>query len=148
MRKQPLKLVMALCGLLLMAGSCKHLASIPRVNSTNDSAYYADKPYWIDMINDTNVNYFEAIKAFESYWKNRELPTEEDLLFTDATKAKEYREEGSNENGDKNLKPAPDYRLEYKQFRHWKLTMQPYVQPDGRILTPTERLEIWKNQRK
>jgi len=33
----------------------------------------ANYPYWVDMMEDPNANYFETIKAFETYWKDREI---------------------------------------------------------------------------
>ena len=35
-------------------------------------------PYWIDMMNDSNVNYYDAVTAFDTYWENRVKPTEDD----------------------------------------------------------------------
>lgn len=33
----------------------------------------ADFPYWIDMMQDPDVNFFQTVKAFEAYWENREI---------------------------------------------------------------------------
>jgi hypothetical protein len=35
---------------------------------------YQKFPYWIEMMNDTATNYFEAVKAFDLFWKSRILP--------------------------------------------------------------------------
>src|SRR5689334_18650941 len=37
-------------------------------------------PSWISMMDDPNVNYHEAVKAFNAYWKNKIKPVEEDEL--------------------------------------------------------------------
>ena len=34
-------------------------------------------PYWIAMMNDSTVNYYDAVNAFDIYWKNRVKPTED-----------------------------------------------------------------------
>ena len=31
-------------------------------------------------------------------------------------------------------------------YKHWRRTMQPYVQDDGSILTPSQRIALWKQQ--
>ncbi len=36
----------------------------------NDTANY---PYWIEMMQDENANFFETQKAFNTYWENREV---------------------------------------------------------------------------
>ena len=33
----------------------------------------ADFPYWIDMMQDPDANFFQTVKAFEAYWENREI---------------------------------------------------------------------------
>ena len=34
---------------------------------------YANYPYWIDMMEDPTVNFFEVQKAFNTYWEGREV---------------------------------------------------------------------------
>ena len=34
---------------------------------------YANYPYWIEMMEDPSVNFFEVQKAFEAYWEGREV---------------------------------------------------------------------------
>lgn len=45
------------------------------------SKNYKKHPYWIEMIKDPNVNYFEAINAYETFWKGKRKPLEEDELI-------------------------------------------------------------------
>ena len=42
---------------------------------------YSKHPYWIDMIKDPNVNYFEAVKAYDEFWKDRKKPEQEDDII-------------------------------------------------------------------
>lgn len=39
----------------------------------SESPDTADFPYWIDMMQDPNANFFETQKAFEEYWEGREV---------------------------------------------------------------------------
>ena len=115
---------------------------------------YAKEPYWIAMMADTNTNYFEAIEAYDAFWANRPKPREEEDVLNKFDRespkieeersflyklfhAKEMREE----------KEMEQYAFQCKKFEHWKQVNWPYVQPDGRILTPHEQMEIWREQR-
>jgi PKD repeat protein/photosystem II stability/assembly factor-like uncharacterized protein len=40
---------------------------------TGSERDYANYPYWIEMMQDQNANYFETVKAFNTYWENREV---------------------------------------------------------------------------
>jgi hypothetical protein len=97
----------------------------------------AGTPEWIKMMNDPNVNYFNAVATFNDYWKNREKPTEEKEIFKEKkSKVKEYK-------NNKTLR----YAFEYKKFLHWQKQMLPYIKEDGHILTQKERLEIWEKEK-
>lgn len=105
---------------------------------------YSKKPYWIEMIKDPNVNYFEAVKAYDTFWKGKEKPADEDALIgqeKDAKNKKKKREEME----EKEL--YRKYALECKKFEHWKKMVKPYVQADGRILSKDEQLKIWEEQK-
>jgi hypothetical protein len=88
------------------------------------------------MMNDSNVNYFEAVKAFDSYWKVHERPQPEDERFEKAA------------NGEKAQGKNIPYSLEYKKFKRWQMEMKPYVQEDGHILYPYKRHQLRLNSRK
>ncbi|MCF8233676.1 MAG: PKD domain-containing protein [Bacteroidales bacterium] len=34
---------------------------------------YSEFPYWIEMMQDPEANYYETVKAFEEYWEGREI---------------------------------------------------------------------------
>ena len=98
------------------------------------------------MMDDSSVNYFEAVKAYDDFWANRKKPLEEDEIIGEKRKKSLWdRIFASRE--EKQEVEANKYKFECKKFEHWKFVMQPYVQPDGRILSTDEQLEIWKNQR-
>ena len=139
-----MRYLIALLVLLLMNSSLQ-------AQTSKRSPDYNRHPYWIEMMDDTLSNYFTAIHAYDEFWKNREKPLDEEetMGMKGATK-KEEKEKGSwlkRLFGRDPEKEARKYTYQCKRFEHWKIMMQPYVQEDGRILYPSERLEIWKNAR-
>jgi hypothetical protein len=108
--------------------------AIAQKSETKD---YATSPYWIAMMADTNINYFEATKAFNIYWKGREKPQAEDEKFANA---------GRDDDKVKN-KNIP-YSFEYRKFLRWQMQVKPYVQNDGSILFPYQRLQLSQNARR
>ncbi len=137
-----------LCGVLFFF---KQGIAISQTSESKKLEEYREYPHWIHMKEDSSVNYFEAVKAFDEFWKDRKAPIEDDAtgeaekdkekewtLARRILHTKEYKLE----------KESEAYRFEHKKFKHWQLTVEPYVQPDGRILTSDEQLEIWKTQRK
>lgn len=112
---------------------------------------YKNKPLWIDMMEDTTANYYEAIKAFDIYWVGRLKPMEEEDIISEIMSKKEEHEREKNERKIAKLKPAQRaefdrMKYETKRFENWKREVFPFVQESGRILTPYERQEIWKKQ--
>ncbi len=112
--------------------------------------YLSKHPVWIQMIDKEETNYFEAVKAFDLYWKNRELPVEEEeVLDSKFQKEREEEEKGffyrifHREEAE-----AKKYVFEYKKFKHWQRLVEPYVQEDGRILTKAEQLKIFEAEKK
>lgn len=120
-------------------------------SQTHSDKEYSKHPLWIEMMDDSTANYFEIKKAFDLFWQNKPLPTEEEEIIGERNgkarekesflhnlfkSKKEKREEDSNK-----------YAFAYKKFKRWELINLPYVQEDGRILTASERLELWKKSR-
>jgi cytochrome oxidase Cu insertion factor (SCO1/SenC/PrrC family) len=113
---------------------CCVALSIPAAaqNKQYSEKDYSREPVWIQMLDDTTANFFEVEKAFDTYFKAHELPkSEHDMIG-------EYSER------QKKLSKRQQKKVEDDSYlsRHEK--MLPYVQPDGRILTPSERLAIWQ----
>lgn len=50
-----------------------NLSSFSQQQTTPTEPDYASYPYWIDMMQDPEANYYETVKAFEEYWKDREI---------------------------------------------------------------------------
>ncbi|SIN90161.1 hypothetical protein [Chitinophaga niabensis] len=134
-----------LCTALLLASLIAMSCSASR-KSTAAARQAATNTSWIQMMDDPNVNYFEAVKVFEAYWQGKPKPTSEHELFS-----AEDKDHALNNSSYSNTRDAEDpsvkYRFEYKKFLHWKEEVAPYVQPNGRILTAEERIDIWKQQK-
>ena len=109
---------------------------------------YAEFPLWIEMMEDTLTNYFEAQKAFETYWKSRPLPVEEeDIIGHTAWKAedrKSWLQKIFTTKKERKEQESELLAFQFKKFKNWERAMQPYVQDDGSILTPTQRIAIWR----
>ena len=102
---------------------------------------YSKHPQWIKMMDDPKVNYFEAVKAFDTYWKGRTKPVEEKEVFNNFNQKKIVAIR-------KTEREAKEYAFEYKKFLFWQQQVLPYVQPDGCILSTEERLRIFEQEKK
>lgn len=97
-------------------------------------------PKWVTMMNDPDVNYYEAVREFDDFWKNKEKPIEEDDVFSD----KENNRSTKKVTGPDAVK----YRFEYKKFLNWKRENAAYVKADGHILSAEEKLHLFEEERK
>ncbi len=100
-------------------------------------------PQWVKMMDDENVNFFEAQKEFNNYWKNKEKPVEEKEIFDRFEKTKSAKVKLNTIGSD-----AVKYSFEYKKFLNWQRTVAPYVQPDGHILNAEEQIKLWEQEKK
>jgi hypothetical protein len=120
-------------------------------NAQSSNLNYSKQPYWISMMDDSTANYFEAQKAYDSFWKGKVIPLEEEeTLGMKGAVANEEKEKGSwlerLLRRDKDRK-YEHFRLDCKRFEHWKMMMLPFVQEDGSILFPQQQLQLWKEAR-
>lgn len=120
-----------------------------------DPKRYRKDPVWIEMMNDPNANYYETLKAFREFWRGYQLPGEpEEMEGKDAFEREVGLEDGDKDRDKdkkekKRKRKAPgggDYSFEVKQFKGWLQDAQPWVQPDGRILTQEERQQMIDRQ--
>ena len=123
--------------------------------SISSLAQQKELPSWVAMIDNPNTNYFEAVKTFEAYWKDKFIWDEEEEMFERPTNKKEEREEEKKvEQLKRTLKKmTPAERQEYdvlkyhyKRFKNWAFEVKAFVQEDGRILSQEERMAIWEKQ--
>ena len=103
-------------------------------------------PSWVTMMDDPNVNYFEAVKNFNDYWKNREKPVEEGDLFGSVGDREKEEAISRKKRRLTTEDPAKKYAFEYKRFLWWMREMEPFVQEDGRIKSMNERISEWRVQ--
>lgn len=106
------------------------------------------KPSWIIMMDDPNVNYFEAVRNFNNYWKTLEKPVEEGEMFEsvgDKEKEESIKRRKARQRANE---PAQLYAFDYKRFIWWMKEMEPFVQPDGSIKGMNERIDEWRIQQK
>lgn len=100
---------------------------------------YAQKPYWIRMMDIEGVNFNETIKAYDSYWQHHNMPEEEGDRYIgkgDQTKQKVTKKEL------KARKEEAEMRFQVKKFLHWKIKNEPFVKVNGNIMTAAERLQF------
>ena len=105
---------------------------------------YARNPVWIKMIKDTAANYFEAEKAFKIYFQHHENPGGEHDVIGEHAK----QEKNISKREMRKMQAEDHMRMEVKRYKHWHDKMAPYVQADGSILTPSQRLKIWREAKK
>ena len=102
----------------------------------------ARNPLWMPMLDDTTANFFEVERVFNAYFKNRELPEGEDEEIGEHTEREKFLSRRERRRANENS----DLRLAVKKYVFWRRQMEPYVQEGGPILTPAERLALWKAQ--
>ncbi len=110
---------------------------------------YKQTPAWIKMMDDPQVNYFEAVKAFELYWEGKTEPEEESELINEGHINTAQADSLRIARAEWTQVQRNEYELlkyQFKRFKDWKRSVFPFVQSDGRILSEQERLEIWQKQ--
>lgn len=139
---------------LLSIVVCISISTNAQTTSTTTSSN--DLPVWVKMMEDENVNYFEAVEAYNLYLKIHPMPgeeVEEELMGGDEASKEEYEREMKREN--KKIKTEEQRRelvqreqisYQAKRFRNWMQEVKPFVQEDGHILTQSERNSIWMKQ--
>jgi hypothetical protein len=123
------------------------LISSGHINAQN----YREEPVWINMMNDTSMNYFETVKAFREYFKDRVLPKEpyevigEDNFEIEVGLEEKDLEEKRKE--DKKIRLGdPDYSAEVRSFKGWFYRTKLWVREDGSIIGPKEQQAIIDRQ--
>lgn len=142
-----MKFHLLLISLLYVLGLTDATAQLNKASKAETT----ELPVWIKMMDDSMTNYFEAEKAFEKYWSVRPIPIEEDEIIGHTELKKEERstwlQRVFSAKKERMKEDSERYSFEYKKFKNWERAVLPYVQDDGSILTPYQRIEIWKNER-
>lgn len=134
----PMKHLLPACTALLLF-MCRPAAA---QDSSPAGQNYARNPIWIAMMEDSTANYFEVQKAYSVYFRNHKLPEgEHDVIGEKREHDKKLSRRGIRRvNADNRL------RVAVKKYVWWQQKMLPYVQPDGRILFPYQRLQLHAQQ--
>lgn len=103
---------------------------------------YMQKPLWIAMMDDPNANFFEVEKAFDLYWSKHEKPEGEHEEIGERAE----REKIPSKRRQRKISAENELRFAVKKYEVWNDQTRPYVQPDGRILSIEERIQIFKQQ--
>lgn len=103
---------------------------------------YRNFPVWIQMIEDPKCNYFEAIKAFDIFWKNRKRPLEEKEILGVIAEESITDDKALTRRLKKLPAESKNLTFQYKKFMHWAEMIKPYVQEDGSILSNEEIQKI------
>ena len=137
------------------------------------SSDYNLNPSWVQMMSDSNVNYFDAVKTYNDYWKDKKKPGDEEeememmaeknhsAKMTDKEKKKLDKEKREHEQemereSKKKLTSEDMKKLEWKtemtyqckRFEDWMRSVKPFVQSDGHILTENERIKIYEQRQR
>ena len=117
---------------------------------------YKKEPAWIQMMDDPNANFFETVKAFRKYYKERPLPKEPNEVEgeDDFEKQIGLEEENGKKKSKRELerearKVGPNeiiYSAEVRAFRGWFYSVQPWVRADGSIISKEEQQAIVDKQ--
>ena len=100
---------------------------------------------WIKMMDAPNVNYYDAIKVYDDYWKTHKKPDDpEDRLSQPVGTKEKETDKVQLTKEEKKFEDEMIYQI--KRFENWVREEKPFVQEDGRILTQQERIAIWKKQ--
>lgn len=117
------------------------------------------QPVWIGMIKSEQVNYFDALKAFELYFTTHKFPVmeEEEMGKNELLKERIEKSEARYKKRHRKVKQDPGVlqqeeheeaklAFEVKRFNHWEMKTRPYVKNDGTVMSAEERIAIWKSQ--
>jgi hypothetical protein len=118
-------------------------ASAQKKKPSFNESLAAKKPLWIAMMDDTTANFFVVEKAFDTYFKNHEMPEgEHDVIGEYAEREKKH----ISRRKQRKMEREDALRMDVRRYYRWHEQTLPYVQADGRILTPSQRLKIWREQ--
>lgn len=150
MKRQTKKMIFTFT--LMLGLLTNKISTAQEITSSNDQMnnvkykMYQVKPLWKDMLEDTTVNYFEVQKAFSLFWEGKELPAEENEIIGE-NKGKLKNNFINRVFNSKELKEQQEraaLSFDCKKYRRWLIINEPYVQDDGSIMTPHQRLELWR----
>jgi hypothetical protein len=106
----------------------------------NDKSKNGNNPDWYAMMQDPKVNYHKAVQAYKDYWKGKKMPPNKEQRETE-----EYKNFFRGMKGNAREEYERIFLLN-KEFKNWMQETEPWVQPDGSILSQEERLALLRKQ--
>ena len=117
---------------------------------------YRKEPVWIQMMDDPKANFFETVKAFRTYYKERPLPKEpneiegeDDFERQVGLEDEKGKKKSKRELERETRRAGPNeinYAAEVRAFRGWFYGVLPWVQADGSIISKEEQQVIIDKQ--
>ena len=140
--------------LFFLCSNCALRAQNIKTNYSNREM--RRQPLWISLMKDSTTNYYETIRAFREFWKDRVLPKEpfdegfdqferEVGLITEQETEKDREREERNASAKKRAE-SNFYAADVRAFKGWLQDIKPWVRADGSILTLSEREAIVQKQ--
>ncbi|MCC7030978.1 MAG: hypothetical protein IT257_11790 [Chitinophagaceae bacterium] len=124
---------------------CACLAFTGSFAQTQSDQYYRNNPVWIEMMEQENVHFLTAVKAFDLYWEHREKPATEHELFSASEEEKE-KTDFVRSKQKKQEAEAVRYAFEYRKFLRWQQKVQSYLNADGTVMNAAQRIGQWQKQ--
>lgn len=113
-------------------------------------------PVWIEMMNNPQANYYETIRAFREFWKNRILPKEAfeegldqfeiEVGLITAKESEKEREREARKASPKKREESNFYASDVRAFKGWMQDVKPWLRVDGSIITLAEREAMIQKQ--
>jgi hypothetical protein len=101
---------------------------------------FRNHPLWVNMMDDSTVNYHTAKAAFEEFWRGK--PTPEQLNEGEIEGEEEHERNifARIFKSDKRFKEEiVVFAFEHRKFNYWLRKNAPYVREDGTIMSQAER---------
>ncbi len=110
---------------------------------------YRKNPVWVQMMNDPNTNYNEAVAAFDEFWRGK--PEPEEVMRGEREEGESERQERSFlsrlfKSEAKEEQEILQYAEEYKRFTFWRQQNAGYVKPDGKVMSPEEQQALLEQE--
>ena len=142
---------------LILIIFCVAFASI--ANAQRKQSSEKTIPKWVVMMNDPNANYYQTVKAFREFFKDRVLPKEPGeveghddfekqvgLEQENGSKSERERERERERELKKQNPSEPNYAFEVRAFKGWFYSTKMWVRADGSIISAKERQDIVDKQ--
>lgn len=109
--------------------------------------HYRKNAEWVQMMADPSANYYHTVRAFELYFEQHSKPLDRDDVLSEEFTAEREQRNFIKKLFSREREMPIELKEAYKRFRFWRRETEPWVQPDGSILSKEEQLKIWQQER-